>query len=157
VQTRPNTFFSRYFGLYTGDFPEWQGSVPDWSPGVESGDPEHNARWTEVHPPDLIEYIDQRVPRVTTRGVALAARVGILSCEQAEFDLSPEAPRPAGSHVAYQESRGPECHFPWGQDANNGSWVTVYDDHIHVRAQVCGWFFGGSPGRFKALYRVWWS
>jgi len=53
--------------------------------------------------------------------------------------------------------RGPEIHFPWGEDNDNGSWITPFDDHIRVRAKVCGGALGGSPGRFKAIYRVWWK
>jgi hypothetical protein len=163
VQTRPNVILSRYFAITDSDVAEWEGSVPDWRPGVSSGDPEHYARWTEIHPPDLIQVLDWRQPNTTVRGVALAARVGTLpfgwsnSCESAEFDIYPEADRPTNSRLAYEELRGPETFFPWGENNDNGSWINVYDDHIQVRARVCGGALGGSPGRFKALYRVWWE
>lgn len=168
VQHRPNVFFSRWFAITTSDKAEWEGSVPDWHPGKESGDPSHYARWTEVHPPDLIEVQkdQKKQPNVGVRGVALAARVGALpfgmsnSCEAVDFTLAPEQQRPEPRSdwmIAYEERRGPETFFPWGQDANNGSWIDVNDDHIRVRARVCGGALFGSPGRFKAIYRVWWT
>src|SRR5206468_4597285 len=158
VQTRPGTFFSRFFAITASDTADWEGSVPDWHPGKSSGDPEHFARWTEIHPLDLIEVLPPKQPTTAIRGVALAARTGLFSpCEQAEFDLSPEVARPANATLAYEELRGPECFFPRGQNADNGSWVKALNDHIHVKARVCGGLPFGSPGRFKALYRVWWK
>ncbi len=158
------SLLSRVTGITRNLDDEWRGAVPDWSPGVSTDNPEHYARWTEIHPPDLIEVIDlDRQPTVTTRSVALAARVAgtigpvIPSCEEVEFDIFPEAARPSGWRIAYQELRGPETYFPWGQDLDNGSWITPYYDHIHVKAKVCGGSLGGSPGRFKAIYRVWWK
>jgi hypothetical protein len=163
VQHRIGTILSRYFGISPTAAFEWEGSVPDWHPGVGSNTPDHFARWTEIHPPDLIEVLDWKEPLVTTRAVALAARVAATpgpifpSCEQVEFDIFPEAQRPTNSHIAYNELRGPETYFPWGENADNGSWITVSNDHIHVRAQVCGGAIFGSPGRFKAIYRAWWA
>jgi hypothetical protein len=163
VQHRPGTIFSRYFAITTEAAYEWEGSVPDWHPGLASNSPEHFARWTEIHPPNLIEVLDWKEPLITVRAVALAARVGALpagisnSCEEVEFDIFPEAVRPANAQIAYEELRGPETYFPWGENADNGSWITVFNDHIHVKARVCGGAVGGSPGRFKAIYRVWWQ
>jgi hypothetical protein len=93
---------------------------------VAQDSPDHFARWTEIHPPDLIEVIDEKLSTVTVRGLALCARVAatpgpiIPSCEEIEVDISPEAPRPANSRIAFQELRGPECYFPWGENADNG-------------------------------------
>jgi hypothetical protein len=138
-------FFSRYLGLSLTDADEWRASVVDWMPGISSDSPLHVARWTEVHPPDLIEVLDNKARTTTLRGVGLCARTG------------PETPRPANSELTFQELRGPECYFPVGQNANNGSWIVRYDDHIRIKAKVCGGGLGGAPGRFKALYRVWWT
>jgi len=132
---------------------------------MSTDNPDHPARWTEMHPPDLIERLDDKIPRVTLRGLALVARVAatpgpiIPSCESQEFDLAPETARPPNSVVGYEELRGsyPDVYFPWGENNDNGSWVTNLGDHIHVKAKVCGGALFGSPGRFKALYRVWWS
>jgi hypothetical protein len=162
VEQRAGTWFCRNLAICTNDDFVWEGSVLDWAPGMSPDDPNHPARWTEMHPLDLIE-LDDKDPRVTVRGLALAARAAALpgiipSCESQEFDVYPETPRPPNSVVGYEELRGsfPEVYFPWGESQDNGSWVTNLGDHIHVKAKVCGGAFG-SPGRFKALYRVWWT
>ena len=98
-------------------------------------------------------------------GIALAARTSALpgdlakgqSCEEINTDIAPDFPRPANTHVGWQEQRGPETYWPWGQDGDNGSWIIPAADHIHVRAKICGGALFTSPGRFKALYRVWWE
>ena len=167
VQSRPNTWFCRNFAICDSAKAEWEGSVQDWAPrpGASSEESDHTARWTEMHPPDLIEVIDRREPSVTVRGLALAARVAATpgpifpSCEKQEFDIYPEASRPANKVARYEELRAsyPAVFFPWGENADNGSWIQVLDDHIRVKAKVCGGALGGSPGRFKAIYRVWWG
>ncbi len=64
-------FLSHYFGLQGADAEraEWVGSVSDWMPGVSSDSPDHYARWTEIHPPDLIEILPAQARWVTVRGV----------------------------------------------------------------------------------------
>jgi hypothetical protein len=125
---------------------------------MTSDDARHPARWSEVHPVDLIELIpNPPAPRVTTRAVALAARPGINSCEETMAIMMPDTPRPSPtSRVGWQELRGPETYFPWGQ-GKDGSWITDQVTMISVRARVCGGGIGGSPGRFKAIYRLWWQ
>ena len=158
VQTRPNTFLSRYFGITDSDAAEWEGSAPDWQPGTDTNSRDHYARYTEIHPPDLFQVLAPKEPRVTVRAVALAARTGLFNpCEQVDFDIFPEASRPPSSQIRYEELRGPETRLPWGENANNGSWITAFDDHVHIKARICGGYPGGSPGRFKAIYRVWWE
>jgi hypothetical protein len=39
----------------------------------------HRARWTEMHPPDLIEVRPFKEPRITTRAVALAAHGAVCT------------------------------------------------------------------------------
>jgi hypothetical protein len=157
VQHRVGTILSRYFAITTEDTFEWEGSVPDWHPGVPTESPTHFARWTEIHPPDLLQVLPWKQPTVAVRGIALAARTGIFSpCEQVETEILPEGPPPANAVVDWEELRGPECFFPWGGNRDNGSWITVAADRIRVKARVCGGMPFGSPGRFKAIYRVGW-
>ncbi|MFN0181897.1 MAG: hypothetical protein ACKVZ0_24105 [Gemmatimonadales bacterium] len=154
-------WFNRVFGWAAGSDPtgqEWGGAVPQWAPGIASDDPRHPARWTEIHPVDMIEVLpNPPAPRVTVRALAMVARPGPNSCEEANFFLTPDTPRPSGTaSVGWQELRGPETFFPWGE-GKDGSWVTDQRVGIMVRARVCGaGDHFGSPGRFKALYRVWW-
>jgi len=159
-------FFSKIFGIQVADAEraEWVGSVGDWMPGVPSSSPTHYARWTEIHPPDLIEILPSPPPRVTVRGVALAARNSVPGeCQEVSFDLTPDAPRPPGANIQWQEFRGPETLFPPGVSGGSGSWITPLTspgtsgaDKVNIRARVCGQY-AGSPGRFKAIYRVWWQ
>jgi hypothetical protein len=51
--------FSKDFAITESHTIEWKGSAGDWSPGLDTGDPTHFARWTEVHPPDLRGYRSQ--------------------------------------------------------------------------------------------------
>jgi hypothetical protein len=168
VEQRAGTFFCRYLAICVNDDYVWEGSVLDWAPGLSPDNPAHPARWTELHPPNRIEVLpNPPPPRVTVKGLALAARVAatpgpiVPSCESQEFDMvpDPEVFRPANSVVAYEELRGsyPDVYFPWRENRDNGSWITTFSDHIHVKAKVCGGAIFGSPGRFKALYRVWWA
>jgi len=154
------TAWSRYYAWAgaTGE-QEWNGAALDWSPGLDPyTDPRHVARWTEVHPPDLIEPVtrDPNLPMVTLKAVALVARP--TQCEAAILGVVPEAPRPSPSSViGWEELRGPETFWPLGENAQNGSWVTDLGNAILVNASVCGGGVGKSPGRFKAFYRVWWK
>ncbi len=163
------TWLSRYLAvtLAAAGTPEanlvtWSAAALDWHPGVDPfTDPRHHARWTEIHPPDLIELVnrDPTLPWVTLRALGLVARP--TECERAIFEVVPDAPRPAPSSVvAWEEIEGPETRWPHGgRDAQNGSWVTSLGDRILVLvdAGVCGAGLHGSPGRFKAFYRVWWK
>ena len=156
-------YLSQWFGITPNADAEWRGSVDQWHPGVSSDSEQHYARWTEIHPPDLIQVLPWKEPRVTTRAIALNARPGatpgpvVPSCESVNVDLYPDVSRPPNTRIAFQELRGPETYWPWGENADNGSWVTRFDGHINVRAQVCGGPLFGSPGRFKAIYRIWWE
>jgi hypothetical protein len=65
------TWLSRYFASsFATPKEEWDGAAMDWHPGVDPfTDPTHLARWTEIHPPDLIELVnrDPALPWVTLR------------------------------------------------------------------------------------------
>lgn len=133
---------------------EWRGTVAHWNARPESH-PEHRTRWTEIHPPDLIEVLEMKNPTETVRGVAMVARPPIelfKACERVSFELSPEAARPPNSRVVYEELRGPESYFPTGENADNGSWVERYDDRIAMHAQVCG--APNVTGRFERCIGV---
>jgi hypothetical protein len=131
----------------------------DWSPGVDYRDASHFYRWTEVHPVDLIQKLPALDARVTTRGVALLAVAG--TCQGLETDLAPDTPRPPNSKVAWSIHLGPETRWAQGLNAANGHWETLYEDRLHLRVRVCGgapspFPFVRDPGRFKAIYRLWW-
>ncbi|MFN0181284.1 MAG: hypothetical protein ACKVZ0_20955 [Gemmatimonadales bacterium] len=98
--------------------------------------------------------------------MALSARPGINSCATVAHKLRPDTPQPPGTtRLGFQELRGPETFFPWGETPRSpdGSLVNLMHDpsqggwYVQIAARVCGGGFGGSPGRFKAIYRVWWQ
>lgn len=160
--------YIRIFGSLVTDWPhddnaesDWKGSRDDWSNGKLAHDRDHLGRWTEIHTVDFFEVLPDPGPRVTQRAVALAAQPG--KCEAVVFDIFPDhAPRPNGAQINFNEYRGPEGNFPEGEGDKNYSKVDAFDDHVHVKAQVCGkaggiFGIGGEVGRFKAIYRVWWE
>jgi hypothetical protein len=136
----------------------WYSAARDWHPGVNPmTDVRHLARWTEVHPPDLVEPVvrDPSLPMAKLAAIGLVAAP--MECQAAALDLSPDQPRPPGASLGWEELRGPETFWPNGENASNRSTITDLGDRIAVRARVCGGGLGGSPGRFKAFYRVWWK
>lgn len=70
-----------------------------WSEGGEEN-PGNPARWTEIHPPDLIEPLPDLAPVETIRGVAVSVPSGVFreETQQLELALSPPRPRPAWAH-----------------------------------------------------------
>ena len=136
---------------------EWNAAALDWAPGVSPlGDPNHPARWTEIHPPDLIEPATPPANPATMKAIGLAARP--TECQAAILTVKPDIPPPTPTaRVAWQEIVGPETYWPHGKNAQNGSWITDLGNGILVNASVCGGGVGNSPGRFKAFYRVWWK
>jgi hypothetical protein len=154
--------------------PEHGVKCSDWSPGVNYRNASHNDRWTEIHPVNLIQLtrppghgertgagvVIQEAPRQTAFGVAvLASHDG--PCQNLETDLVPEAPRPEKHKVAWALQLGPETIFPNGENAENGHWETLFEDHLRVRVRMCGGSLDSlhlfrNPGRFKAIYRLWW-
>jgi hypothetical protein len=65
-----------------------------WSEGGEE-DPDNPARWTEIHPPDLIEPLPAQEPSETVIGVAISRPDAAVSgpAEPMEFSLAPPGPR----------------------------------------------------------------
>ncbi len=162
--TSPGVYVRVVGSLLTDNPHAWDPGHPwylvarDWHPGVDPmTDVTHFARWVEMHPPDLVEPVtrDPSLPLAKLAAIGLVATP--TGCEAAILNLAPDEPRPPGTVVGWEELRGPETFFPKGANAQNGSAVTDLGDHIMVAANVCGGGLGGSPGRFKAFYRVWWK
>jgi hypothetical protein len=137
---------------------EWPDVVFRWGSNPKDGN--HPARWTEMHPPDNIEILPFKQPRVVTRGIAFSALPN--KTELLEFDIFPAKdgiPRPSFSaKVNFSEIPGAESFFPRGRNNDNGIFITKFDDHIHVRASIQGSTdLLGSSGRLKSVIKVWWE
>ena len=122
-------------------------------------------RWVEMHPPDIIAVLKNGPgsPAETFRGVAavsdncLSAIGQHCASTSLDTDIAPPGPQPHGARIAFAESVGSETNADTiveGQTQTDR--VTVFADHVHVHVVVRGQTAWGAPGKFKALYRVWW-
>lgn len=143
----------------------WAGQICVWSPHFPCIPEEEvqYSRYTEIHPADLIlkrqedntkEYQEQKE---TVYGLLLYADV--TKTESFTCDLKPLAGKPKDGlwRIAYEEILGPECQHP-NNDNNHYTRIQRHDDHITVTASTSGGAWNsGTPGRIRALYRVWWE
>jgi hypothetical protein len=156
------TWWAGFFG--SGDEAErMRAAFIVWG-GYDDHDPNHDARWTEMHPPDLIQTIPRDpADRIETlRGVALVAANGLVSGETQTLDVGirPPSPRPRKSKAAVIEIVGPETNFSTiieGNATRSGARLTILDDQVRVHVTVQGQAGWGAPGKFKAIYRVFWE
>jgi hypothetical protein len=126
-----------------------------WSEGGEE-DPDNPARWTEIHPPDLIEALPDRAPEETVRGVTVRAPQGAFSRSPAPVDLSlsPPGPRPPWARgIAVRETilDAPlEASF---QRYRAACQLEETNDRVQIHIDLKS---AGVP-TFAALFRVAWS
>jgi hypothetical protein len=134
-----------------------------WLAGMPNEARETPTRATEVHPPDLIEILPDRARRETLRGVAVVAGTGVFESPEQELDarIAPIGPRPSPDHgIAVVELVGPETDLSTivgGNDARNGALLQSSHYDIRLWVKVRRTSVGGRPGRFKAIYRVFWD
>jgi hypothetical protein len=149
----------------------------DWDAGHGEDDESCPARWTEFHPPDLVELVDPTEPTSADLdhpshpraeriyGVAVIARAAPLNLSGADksltVDLAPPGPRPGPhSRLFVREFVGPETNFRSIVEGNHGldgAQMTLAGDHVRLHVAVHGEPFAGPPGKFKAVYRVGWE
>ncbi len=132
----------------------WGGEIDKWQsfPFQRPEQEEHWARWTEIHPADLIQVIDSRPRTEEVFGLTLYAGFG--ETRSLVVDLQPPLPKPAGNvRAAFKLIPGPETQVA---DANCHSiGVLRSTDSIRVTAQTCGTLL--TLGRIRALVRVFWE
>ena len=120
-------------------------------------------RATELHPPDYIEILPDHPRSETLRGVAVVAGTGAFESAEQELDarIAPPGPRPSPDHgVAVVELVGPETDMSsivGGNAALNGALLQSSYYDIRLWVKVGRTAIGGRPGRFKAIYRVFWD
>ena len=151
---------------FIGAFPELDMWFTGQFPWGRQNDPTNLARWTEIHPPDTIEVIDQREQREIFRGVAVAVP-GTFKWRrrpQTILDVEiPLPPRPSGDQtLRVQELVSPESDVDLivdGNEARTGARVTRLDASVRLFLTLEGRrsLLGGSGGYFKALYRIYWQ
>ena len=155
------TWLAREFNIVRSSEDEARAVRQAWDYRAPT-DPNNVARWTELHPPDGIWMLGTKTPRYTHKGVAVFARNGLFAGDQQalDVDIYPPGPQPSGMRAAVQENVGPETNFSTiieGNASKSGAALTLYPDHVHVHVKVQGQAAWGAPGKFKALYRVYWE
>jgi hypothetical protein len=160
-------FWEHNFGVgagssaYNAAAQDWEGALTEF----DQGDP---ARWTEIHPPDLIEHLpngngtDPQPPE-SVIGVTVVARAALTNPfghdQELTVDLHPPANRPAHTKAAIREFVGPETRFgsiTEGNTDHSGAAITLLNDRATIHVKVHGDGFAGAPGKFKAVYRLSW-
>jgi hypothetical protein len=139
----------------------WAGNRPD-------NDPTNSARWTELHPPDIIAVLPAKPHTTAFRSVAVSAEnclIGPCETTTLDVDIAPPQPKPAtATGVAFREEVVGSTNYrtitdghPSGAGGFDGATVTVNQTGIHVHVAVQGQAGYGAHGRFAAFYRVKWT
>lgn len=125
--------------------------------GTNASDPEHPARWNEIHSPDYIEVLPAKEPTDTVRCVALVAQMGSVTLptviERLTADIRPPQPRPTRWHRLHLDKRVGAATLAASILTDEFLPLTRPDRaRVRVRVQAQG----TSHGRFFAVYRVGW-
>lgn len=147
-------------------FPDVREGIDLWWDGTSNSE-DNPSRWTEIHPPDTIDVLSPKQPTETFRGVVVAAP-GSFNWNSRNFtalntDIPAPTPRPSPTaQLRVREHVSPEStldRIREGNESRTGARLTVLEDRVNVAVTVAGFssFVGGSPGRFKAMYRVFWE
>ncbi len=126
-----------------------------WSEGGEEN-PGNPARWTEIHPPDLIKPLPAQEPSEAVIGVAISGPDAALSgpAEPMEFSLAPPGPRPAWARgIRVVETILHACRESAFARCLAACHLAEYKNLISVRIDP----ESASADRFAAIFRVSWS
>jgi hypothetical protein len=153
----------------TVDHPwEMNEALKMWGEYRPDEDSANQARWTEMHPPDIIAILPQKPHTTTLRGVLVSAGHCLIGpCETTTLDANIDAPQPkpqGAPRVIFREQVIPLTNFATVRDGHrdaagnfDGATLTVTGTGIHVHVVVQGQSLNKAPGRFAALYRVSWA
>jgi hypothetical protein len=129
-------------------------------------DPNNPARWTEIHPPDLIERIEPpkdpngMVHKETVRCVAAVAENGYGGTGEINsfYSLIQAPPRPDPlAQLKYIEDIDRTGNTNDRTVSNKDVLVYPHYGYIIVGGRVEGEGYLGAYGKFKACYRVFWE
>jgi hypothetical protein len=142
----------------------YDAAAQDWSAGFDAFDESNPARWTEVHPPDLIELVPDPGRSECLYAVAVVARSGVLDPGSTDRSITVTLPAPPqgrpNQRVAVREYVGTETDpatITEGNASLSGALIVPGADSATVHVAVRGQPFAGKPGKFKAVYRVSWQ
>lgn len=151
------------------EFGDWQDAYPGETnslihPPWKGHDELNPARWTEIHPPDIIQKLPDPGRTVRLYGVAVVARATGLDLggkDQSCTATLPAPPQPAPNmYLSVREIVGAETFvntITEGNASRTGAQITINADSVTVHVAVHGQPFGGSPGHFKAVYLLSWE
>jgi hypothetical protein len=138
-----------------------------WEGAAGTQDPNNPARWTEIHPPDLLRLEPAAEPRernVWLTGICVVCAAPTLSPSGADNEittaLKPPGSRPAHKRLAIREFVGPETRFASIVEGNadrSGAQITLGRDAAVVHIKVHADAFDAPHGKFKAVYRLSWE
>jgi hypothetical protein len=159
--------YFRMVGSLMADREHGRDATDRWVEGIPRESEANPARFTEIHPPDLIELLPNQPRRETLRGIAVVAGTGLFDAEVQEIDvtIAPPGAKPSPDHkVGVVELVGPETDLATivsGNAQRDGAQITVgpNDVRVYVRLRRLSPPFGipPRPGKFKAIYRVLWA
>lgn len=148
---------------------DWQDGYPGETDTIThppwKGHDEFNpARWTEIHPPDIIQKIPDPGRTVLAYGVAVVAKAGPLDWGGKDQNCTAVLPAPAkpasAGPLIVREIVGAETFTNTITEGNatlTGAQITIGEDSVTVHVAVHGQPLMGTPGHFKAVYLVSWQ
>jgi hypothetical protein len=148
-----------------GNTAEYDEATDIWADG-NNGSAGDASRWTEIHPPDVIDALPGSARPMTKKltGIAVCAswsQADLFSPDISEVNviLIPPGPRPPGKSAQVMEYVGPET-TPHAITAGNatltGARLTNNGNHIEAYIQVTSHPFTGAA-KFKGVYKLWWG
>jgi len=143
---------------------DYNATSQQWEAGHDPLGADDPARWTEMHPPDLIEILPPKQQSVFLTGIAVVAHTGALDTSGVDNEITatfaPRSARPPHMRMAIEEHVGSETNYRTiteGNDAKSGAQITLTEGGATVHVKVHGAPFSGVPGKFKAVYKMWWE
>ena len=145
----------------------------DWAGNVAETDQSCRPRWTEIHPPDLVDVpsdqsggpaavaFDERPERVWGVAVVAATAPVDTAAARREYRVHLDAPpRPPQGRLKVQEYVTPDTRYQSivvGNANHTGASITPDATGAWINVGVEAAAFNGSSGRFAAIYRMSWD
>jgi hypothetical protein len=163
-------FFCRQFNLAcdADNATEQRLALVRWGGNRNDDDSTNQARWTEMHPPDIIAILPQKARTNTFRSVAVSAENCLVGpCEKTILDFAIDAPqfKPTNANgIVFREEVIPATNFRTITEGKSntasgfdGATITETPTGVLIHVAVQGQPGYGAHGRFGALYRVSWK
>jgi hypothetical protein len=144
----------QWFGQETADLGQTNAIKVMWG-GTTESDPNHPARWNEIHSPDYIGVLASPDLRETVRCIAVVAKNGPTAGDTEGITVEIPVPpgRPTRWHaVGYGRLLGPSTVMITVKTEQ----VTLLPDGVRVHVEVQGQGGLGSHGKYFGIYRVGW-